>query len=1278
MLIEATIQSEKSKILQERYIELVNGGISPEKILVICLNSYKKKIFTDEIEKGIRAPIFGKHNIHTFFGLCYNAVAENWVTIENTISGGKPFILPNLCGLELSRTFLSESIKEKIFKDYFSKTNLLHQLFKRMQLIVLNGLSEKAALEKSEILKESFFEDTKKAYDKFRRLTLKYRSFDYLRQISMLPYIQEHTDYFKNIEYLFVDDADEMTYAEFDFIQKLRPQLKEQIICYDKNGASRCGYLSAYKTAVFEFEKIFKEKAQTPFAKTTAEKRADFIYEQILSEKKVKTDNFEIKSFIKRPDMLDAAFEKIDELMKNGVKTSDIVIITPIADEMLKMFLERHFCGNTKFQLISGSEKPNENKILRNIFTFLKLVHKNWNAKIEAQELRCLFFECLQIPMKYSQKAVNTGLNNGELSEVNFEKEIYQKSYDEFKEYIENFSEKKLSFSEEILNFYEYFSKNGVSEGDLKKINFFLKEIRSFETAFGELTEGQKKSILMQFQNGIISENPSIAEEIDKNAIVIATPQKVIDFEIKTKYQIWLDVSNDLWTMRDIGVLYNAWVFNEEWKSKDFSIEDNIRLSREKSARVIRKLFLCCSKNIYGYFSQYDSSGYENIGKLQSYFVSDEESENKEKPKKIVPREDQKQVIEYKGGKAAVNAVPGAGKTTVLIALLIKLIEQGISPSKIFVLTYMESAATNIREKIKSALPDLTEIPNISTIHGLCFRIINENNNCTKLNLPENIEVADDNTIQKILRECISTLNLNHEDYDAYKTGISAVKLSPNGIRPLKNLKDKIHFAKVYNLYEKGLKKAGIIDYDDMLRYAVRLVEENEEIRKYYSEMCEYIFEDEAQDSSELQQKLLLMLSKKHTNLLRIGDINQAITSSFTDSDPKCFKTYFEDNEQMVMKTSQRSCEQIQRLANKMIDISKDDEFLKDTFFDSKLTPTGKNPISEKEPEFQVFEKQNEEKYFVLNRIKEIIKEKEKPTMAILLRNNYQISDWAKFLSDNGIMTTTRTDILEQKSVFQIIMTFLEFLQTPFSNDCVKNLAESFDTNKMIPFSKEDFEYIKNLKEPFIKTDGDDLSESLTHLWWELQFNDELTYIPPEEAAIKIGLRYFSTQNEKSNIYLISTIIKRLTNLYSDRETVLEKLRQISKRPIGSTFKFFEDEKDIKNEAVKLMTMHKSKGDEFDVVFIPELSEENYPLKKEKIKIKSNFSEEVKKLRFGYKNRSEDEIKKEIAEETMRLLYVGITRAKKELNISCSKHNRFNRKQNVSELFEKLGGFEEC
>lgn len=322
---------------------------------------------------------------------------------------------------------------------------------------------------------------------------------------------------------------------------------------------------------------------------------------------------------------------------------------------------------------------------------------------------------------------------------------------------------------------------------------------------------------------------------------------------------------------------------------------------------------------------------------MPSYFADKVNNEDKKSMWKIVPREDQKPVVEYKGGYAAVNAVPGAGKTTILTALLIKLINSGIPPAGIFVLTYMESAASNIREKIKLALPNLNEMPNVSTIHGLAFRIIKENNNYVKLDLSDNIDIADDNTRQKIIRECISDLNLEHSDYDDYEKAVSAVKLAPSGMKSLEKLKNSKHFDKVYSLYEQKLRKAGVIDYDDMLRYAVKLVDEYPEIKKYYADLCSFVIEDEAQDSSELQQKLLLLLSSQNGNLLRIGDINQAITSSFTDSNPKCFKRYFDENTKMIMKSSQRSAVQIQKTANELIDFAKNNEFLKDTFLTASL-----------------------------------------------------------------------------------------------------------------------------------------------------------------------------------------------------------------------------------------------------------------------------------------------------------------------------------------------------
>lgn len=1277
MLLVGSIKSNKTEFLWRRYVELINGGVSPDKILVLCLNSHKKSLFIDKVMENLEVSVGGAFNIYTFYGLCYNAILDNWPIVENSVKqdGGK--ILPNLCGLQLSQLLLSKSMTRERFKDYFSKTNLLHQMFKRIQLTVLNGLSDAQIAEKSEIIGESFFDDAAEVYDDFRKLTLKYRSFDYLRQLAVLPFIVKNSDYFSKIEYLLIDDADEITYSELNFIKSIQPQLKDWIIAYDADGASRCGYLSAYKTAVFEFEKIFGEIPKILEVDDVWQKNADITYNNILCKNKTKISDFEIKSAVKRLDMLDMAFSEIKKLLDCQVKPSDILIVTPLVDDMLRTAFAARF-PSINLQTLNNSQKPKDNIILRNIFTILKLVHKSWATRVDIQDWRILFFESLGLSLKSARKVINACFEAQTLVDYKFEKIKLQEKYLNFCNFVKDLSLKKLSFSDEILDVFNFIAKDGVSKSDLKKFNFFLKEVRSFENAFGKIDEVQRKNVLAIFEKGIITENPSVSEEIEKNSVIVATPQKVIDCEIKRKFHIWLDVSSDLWTMRDIGVLYNAWVFNADWKKREFTFDDNSRLSNEKNARVIRKLMLCCEKSIFAYYSQYDSSGYENFGNLQTCFSSAEKVEKKSSAWHIIPREDQQPVVDYRGGYAAVNAVPGAGKTTILIALLVKLISEGVSPSNIFVLTYMESAAANIREKIKLALPDLTEMPNISTIHGLAFRIIKENNHYTRLNLPDNIEVADDNTVQKILRECISDLNLNQEDYDDLKCGISAVKLSPNGIKPLSYLSNRKYFSKLFDLYEQKLRMANVIDYDDMLRYAVKLVGENEEIRRYYSDLCHFVVEDEAQDSSELQQKLLMFLSEKYRNLLRIGDINQAITSSFTDSDPKCFKKYFENNSQMVMKTSQRSAVQIQNLANKLIDFSKTVEFLKDTFFDSKLTPTGKNPLSDKSPLFKVFESLNEEKFFVLNKIKDNMKNGENCSVAILLRNNYQIADWANFLSENGLSVTLRSDILEQKTVFKVIAGFLEYLQTPFSNQCVQRLMKIFNDCEIIKFSDEDYRVVKNLEAPFVLTDLTGVNECLTRFWWELQFNEDLSFIPLNEAVVRIGLRYFSTQNEKSNIYLISTIVKRLEATYSLQETVFEKLMQIAQKPIGSSFKFFDEEEVQTSCGVRLMTMHKSKGDEFDMVFIPELSEENYSLTSEKIKIKSTFAEDVKKLRNGYNNRSVDDMKKEIAEETLRLLYVGITRAKRELCLSCSKKNKFSKKQTPSIIFSEIGGLEQC
>ncbi|MFQ8626344.1 MAG: hypothetical protein ACLSA2_07730 [Candidatus Gastranaerophilaceae bacterium] len=116
----------------------------------------------------------------------------------------------------------------------------------------------------------------------------------------------------------------------------------------------------------------------------------------------------------------------------------------------------------------------------------------------------------------------------------------------------------------------------------MNKFNFFIKQLQDFENIFGESFNSKQDEIITQIENSIISENPYSTLEIDTNDLIISTPQKIIDNQVKTKYQFWLDVSSDEWIKSDTGPLYNAWVFQRGWAKDEFTIDDNIELSKEK------------------------------------------------------------------------------------------------------------------------------------------------------------------------------------------------------------------------------------------------------------------------------------------------------------------------------------------------------------------------------------------------------------------------------------------------------------------------------------------------------------------------------------------------------------------------------------------------------------------------------------------------------------------------------------------------------------------------
>lgn len=1218
MLLEGTISSGRTSILIEECAALINSGIDTKEILVLCASAEKRDFFLESLKKKLTVDALIKPKIYTFSGLCHNALADMWALIENTIPDKNAKTEPNLCSMEVSQFILKSLIKDIRFKGYNSKMNLVHQLFRRYALTVQNSLNDSEVRIKSELLGESFADDAKKALDKYKIKTLELRAFDYLRQESVLPFILTNSDYFKDIKYFFADDLDEQTESVYNFMLKLKPQLKKTFIAYDKYGSSRAGFLGA-KT---DFH--FTAQSKNLKSKSKLFSDAQKLFYAVKNQKQAELENFEIKTYARRSEMIKELLSQISGLILKGIKPSEISIVTPHIDTVLKTCIK-----NSDFNVcyLSGHAKLSDDGFIKGVLTALKILN---GMECDPYEFRSLFYEVFEIPVKYAT-------------------DPYKE--EKFKNILQNLPE---NLSSQIYLIYENFCKDNPEK--TSKIGKLFKQVADFESVFGS---DYKNEFIFQLENTLISENPLSHDELPDNKVFVSTVQKIIDNEIRTKYQFWIDASSQIWIKQDSGPLYNSWVFQKNWNKKDFTLEDNIELTLDKTARILKKLTLFASEKICVYSSMFDTGGAENLEGISKFFVSTKNNESKKAHSKIIPREDQKPVLSYKGGKLAVSAVPGSGKTTILLALVIKMIESGISPENIFVLTYMESASRNFKEKLKENFPHLNLLPQISTIHGLALRILKENNNFLKIMLDEDFEVSDEARSSQILKEVLVSLCISPDEIQTYSRAISYFKLNfENSAKPL--------FNKVFNAYNNALRLENTIDYDDILKYALVLLKNDSEILNYYKNLAHYVIEDEAQDSSLIQQELLGLISP---NFIRCGDVNQAIMNTFSNSDVKGFKDFILKSQNVKMAGSQRCAKGIYSLANRLIDVSKIGSDTKDAFLDIKMIPVkGANPVSDNPVEAKIFENPAQERIFILKRINEIFARNDSVSIGILLRSNFEAEEWASFLETNGIKAICASGSANENKEFRTILNFFNLLLKPLDNKNIFKYFKKLCDDNFYDMSFED-EKINTLKTPFITCSPDIFSQGTSSFWWDLDWFLNFSHLRPDEIALKIGIHFF---DNLSNVFIVSDYIKKLGTKYKTFPEILNRLNEISGRANFSALKFYEEEDEKQTSKVNIMTIHKSKGSEFDYLFVPCATSCNFPFCLDEVELKpsSKFLENLKN-----KPAAVYELKLEILHENLRLLYVAITRAKKYLLFSCAQKYKFYSKMQdatPSKLFERL------
>lgn len=709
----------------------------------------------------------------------------------------------------------------------------------------------------------------------------------------------------------------------------------------------------------------------------------------------------------------------------------------------------------------------------------------------------------------------------------------------------------------------------------------------------------------------------------------------------------------------------------------------------------------------------------------------------------------QQPLADWRGGQMAIAAVPGAGKSHSLsIAAAIAIARYRLHAKKqLAIVTYTRSAAASIKEKIRNQLRQLQLPPNsftVQTLHGLALNLATRHAELSGLNL-ETSTLITPTAGHPIIRTCVEQwinatpnryrvllegINFDGEEAERLRrqsvlrtevlpslayTVIREAKssgLSPEDLWQLSRQGTDTYqilaiAAGLYQQYETLMRSRDFIDYDDMILAALRVLE-RDAIRQLWQAQFFAVFEDEAQDSSPLQEKLISILAGDATNshlcanLIRVGDPNQAINSTFTPADPVYFNWFCErcqiEGNLATMDCAGRSSQIIIEAANFMVKwvnqnakcqlqnaelpfrvqdihpVPTDDPQL-----DANPSPVGSGlEIYTPDDIYQTVD-------LIGKRVVKLFADNPQSNAAILVREHRQGRFLAQQLAylhrERKIRVYEVAEVERFSQIPEEVLRLLQFIDRPHSPDRLKAALEILEQRNLI--AAQDLNALATYPEQFLyptPLDPPQKSPVVQARRYCCNLLKARLELPDYQLIPFLGMTLKYSGSELATAQKLSERVAQEIAGNSSLKNIIATLNEIVSSERFEGVEEDSDDRYRRSGQLTIITMHKAKGLDWDYVFLPFLHEDVLPGKPwvptgakflgdftlaevARVQIRAAVHSRYKTGKVGDRIPQPTEAWQEAAElkkaEEFRLLYVAMTRAKRLLWISAARQGPF-------------------